>query len=223
MDELPQRVLARRIPDRRQRHCAPYQVRRRRLRRHRKADPPACFTSPDPGSALPPPVDAPDTTPQLGLTPETYFGVGKVVNYAGGGAYDKGQADFSLSGDTADRHLRPAGPVGTRLPGCDGRQRCLERQAELPRQKRLHRRRRNRHPHGDARRENHDASRSAGRRRHTRSSPATMWPAEHSRCVQAKGCRSFPSPTADYRQSGTQSAPKPCGVQRTAWKVSAIQ
>jgi Thioredoxin like C-terminal domain len=49
-------------------------------------------------------VDAPDTTPQRGLTPETYFGVGKMVNYAGGGVYDKGQANFtfppSLPNDT---------------------------------------------------------------------------------------------------------------------------
>ncbi len=54
------------------------------------------ITSARPGAALPPPVDAPDTTPPLGLTPETYFGVGKVVNYAGGGVYDKGQANFTF-------------------------------------------------------------------------------------------------------------------------------
>jgi cytochrome c biogenesis protein CcdA/thiol-disulfide isomerase/thioredoxin len=46
--------------------------------------------------ALPPPVDAPDTTPQSGLTLETYFGVGKVVNYAGTGVYDEGQPNFAL-------------------------------------------------------------------------------------------------------------------------------
>jgi cytochrome c biogenesis protein CcdA/thiol-disulfide isomerase/thioredoxin len=54
------------------------------------------ITKARPGVALPPPVDAPDTTPQLGLTPETYFGVGKMVNYAGGGVYDEGQANFSF-------------------------------------------------------------------------------------------------------------------------------
>jgi cytochrome c biogenesis protein CcdA/thiol-disulfide isomerase/thioredoxin len=48
------------------------------------------------GVALPPPVDAPDTTPQGGLTPETYFAVGKMVNYAGTGVYDKGQANFTF-------------------------------------------------------------------------------------------------------------------------------
>ncbi|MFZ0903500.1 MAG: cytochrome c biogenesis protein DipZ [Mycobacterium sp.] len=48
-----------------------------------------------PKVALPPRVDAPDTTPQRGLTPETYFGVGKMVNYAGSGVYDKGQATFT--------------------------------------------------------------------------------------------------------------------------------
>jgi cytochrome c biogenesis protein CcdA/thiol-disulfide isomerase/thioredoxin len=52
------------------------------------------ITDAHPGSALPPPVDAPDTTPQGGLTPETYFGVGKVVNYAGAGTYDAGRATF---------------------------------------------------------------------------------------------------------------------------------
>jgi thiol-disulfide isomerase/thioredoxin len=35
------------------------------------------ITSARPKVALPPPVDAPDTTPQSGLTPETYFGVGR--------------------------------------------------------------------------------------------------------------------------------------------------
>jgi Thioredoxin like C-terminal domain len=45
---------------------------------------------------LPLPVDAPDTTPQPGLSPETYFGVGKMVNYAGSGVYDEGEANFAF-------------------------------------------------------------------------------------------------------------------------------
>ncbi|MGB8208581.1 MAG: cytochrome c biogenesis protein DipZ [Mycobacterium sp.] len=49
-----------------------------------------------PGVRLPPAVEAPDTTPAGGLTPETYFGVSKMVNYAGGGVYDKGQANFTF-------------------------------------------------------------------------------------------------------------------------------
>ena len=48
-----------------------------------------------PGVKLPRPADAADTTPQSGLTPETYFGVGKMVNYRGGGVYDEGRATFS--------------------------------------------------------------------------------------------------------------------------------
>ena len=48
-----------------------------------------------PGVSLPPPVDAPDTTPTADLTPETYFGVGKMSNYAGIGVYDQGQATFA--------------------------------------------------------------------------------------------------------------------------------
>src|SRR5271154_5137028 len=48
-----------------------------------------------PGVSLPPSVDAPDTTPKLDLTRETYFGVGKASNYAGNGAYDQGSATFA--------------------------------------------------------------------------------------------------------------------------------
>jgi cytochrome c biogenesis protein CcdA/thiol-disulfide isomerase/thioredoxin len=47
------------------------------------------------GATLPPPVGAADNTPAPGLTPETYFGVGKVVNFAGGGVYDQGSATFN--------------------------------------------------------------------------------------------------------------------------------
>ena len=63
-----------------------------------------------PGVALPPPVDAPDTTPQSGLTPETYFGVGKMVNYAGTGVYDKGQANFAVPPTLPDDSFALQGP-----------------------------------------------------------------------------------------------------------------
>jgi len=68
------------------------------------------ITSARPGVGLPPAVDAPDTTPQLGLTPETYFGVGKVVNYAGGGVYDKGQANFTFPAALPDDSFALQGP-----------------------------------------------------------------------------------------------------------------
>ena len=48
-----------------------------------------------PGTELVRPVDTPDTKPEPGLTPETYFGVGKMINYRGGGVYDEGSATFS--------------------------------------------------------------------------------------------------------------------------------
>jgi cytochrome c biogenesis protein CcdA/thiol-disulfide isomerase/thioredoxin len=54
------------------------------------------LTDANPRAKLPQAVDAPDTTPQLVLTPETYFGVGKMVNYAGGGRYDEGTATFAF-------------------------------------------------------------------------------------------------------------------------------
>jgi cytochrome c biogenesis protein CcdA/thiol-disulfide isomerase/thioredoxin len=45
---------------------------------------------------LPPAVEGEDTTPTEQLTPETYFGVGKVVNYRGQSDYDEGIHTFSL-------------------------------------------------------------------------------------------------------------------------------
>src|SRR5262249_28833068 len=36
-----------------------------------------------------------DETPSRGLTPETYFGVGKMVNFGGGEVYDRGSATFA--------------------------------------------------------------------------------------------------------------------------------
>ncbi len=55
----------------------------------------ALLTAAHPAAALPRPVDAPDTTPRRGLTPETYLSVGKMVNYRGAGTYDQGSATFS--------------------------------------------------------------------------------------------------------------------------------
>jgi cytochrome c biogenesis protein CcdA/thiol-disulfide isomerase/thioredoxin len=52
------------------------------------------LTDAKPGVVLPKAVDATDTTPKAGLTPETYFAVGKVVNYGGSGTYDEGSATF---------------------------------------------------------------------------------------------------------------------------------
>lgn len=52
------------------------------------------LTDANPTVKLPAPTDAPDTTPGSGRTPETYLGVGKEINYAGGGVYDEGTANF---------------------------------------------------------------------------------------------------------------------------------
>ena len=48
-----------------------------------------------PGVTLPAPTEAADTTPPADLTPETYLGVGKVVNYGGGRTYDQGSGTFT--------------------------------------------------------------------------------------------------------------------------------
>lgn len=59
----------------------------------------------DPAAALPPPTDTPDTTPTSPQTPETYFGVGKVVNYGGAGPYDQGDAAFAFPPQLADNRF----------------------------------------------------------------------------------------------------------------------
>jgi cytochrome c biogenesis protein CcdA/thiol-disulfide isomerase/thioredoxin len=62
------------------------------------------------GVKLPHPVDSPDTTPQAGLTPETYFGVGKLVNYGGTGLYDEGSATFNYPPALAADKFALSGP-----------------------------------------------------------------------------------------------------------------
>ena len=47
-----------------------------------------------PGTTLPAPTESVDTTPPPNLTPETYLGVGKVVNYGGTGSYDEGTTTY---------------------------------------------------------------------------------------------------------------------------------
>jgi cytochrome c biogenesis protein CcdA/thiol-disulfide isomerase/thioredoxin len=51
---------------------------------------------------LPAAVEARDTTPTEQLTPETYFSVGKVVNYRGVGDYDEGTRIYALPAQLPD-------------------------------------------------------------------------------------------------------------------------
>ena len=59
---------------------------------------------------LPPAIEAQDTTPTERLTPETYFSVGKVVNYGGQGVYDQGTNAFELPAQQADDTFALRGP-----------------------------------------------------------------------------------------------------------------
>ena len=54
------------------------------------------------GKDLPPAIETMDTTPTEKLTPETYFSVGKVVNYRGDGEYDEGTRIFALPAELPD-------------------------------------------------------------------------------------------------------------------------
>ncbi|MGC2652802.1 MAG: cytochrome c biogenesis protein DipZ [Mycobacterium sp.] len=68
------------------------------------------LTEAQPGTKLTRPVDAPDTTPKPGLTPETYFSVGKMVNYRGVGVYDEGSRAFSYPPSLAADSFALSGP-----------------------------------------------------------------------------------------------------------------
>jgi hypothetical protein len=57
---------------------------------------------PEGSKDLPPVVEAQDTTPTEQLTPETYFGAGKVVNYRGVGDYDEGTRIYALPAQLPD-------------------------------------------------------------------------------------------------------------------------
>jgi cytochrome c biogenesis protein CcdA/thiol-disulfide isomerase/thioredoxin len=56
----------------------------------------------NPSVRLPPPSPSVDETPVAGQTPETYFGVGKMVNYGGSDVYDEGTDDFNYPTRLAD-------------------------------------------------------------------------------------------------------------------------
>ena len=118
LDQLPQPVLAGPLPHRCQRHSSSYQVRRRRLRRHRTP-----YAAAARGAAsivgLPPAVDTLlSTTPTSTLTPETYLGAQKAANYRGQGAYDQGTATFDypaqLPNDSFALGPRPMDPGPTK-------------------------------------------------------------------------------------------------------------
>ncbi|SED99633.1 Cytochrome c biogenesis protein CcdA [Gordonia malaquae] len=59
------------------------------------------LTQARPGVSLPDSSERDDTTPTDPTTPETYLGVGKVVNFAGGGKYEAGTGSFTVPGDQA--------------------------------------------------------------------------------------------------------------------------
>ncbi len=56
----------------------------------------------NPDAQLPAPSGSADQTPAAGQTPETYLGVGKMVNYGGPDTYSEGTADFTYPMRLAD-------------------------------------------------------------------------------------------------------------------------
>jgi cytochrome c biogenesis protein CcdA len=60
------------------------------------------LTDANPGVELPPATNAVDATPRTRLTPETYLGAGKAVNYGGAGEYRAGTATFGYPAAVPD-------------------------------------------------------------------------------------------------------------------------
>ena len=131
VDELPQPLLARRVSDRRR--MAPCgtsssaKVTTTSLRHLIRQ----LLLDANPDIELPAPSESADTTPTSGQTPETYFGVGKMVNYGGTDVYDEGTADFNYPADLAGRQFRLSRPVDAGLPRRDCRVRQLDHRAEI--------------------------------------------------------------------------------------------
>ena len=59
---------------------------------------------------LPAATERSDTTPTAPTTPETYFSVGKVVNYGGTGVYDEGTHTFDFPAQLAEDRFALRGP-----------------------------------------------------------------------------------------------------------------
>jgi cytochrome c biogenesis protein CcdA/thiol-disulfide isomerase/thioredoxin len=68
------------------------------------------LTDANPDVELPPPSESVDTTPASGQTPETYLGVGKMVNYGGTDLYDEGTATFNYPANLPDDTFAYRGP-----------------------------------------------------------------------------------------------------------------
>lgn len=161
-----------------------------------------------PGVKLPSPAAPPRPTLPRGphLLPETYFGVGKVVNYGGGGAYDEGSAVFDYPPSLAANSFALRGRWALDYQGAtsDGNDAAIKL---------------NYHAKDVyivvggtgtltvVRDGNQPHYRSAGRRPPIRWSPAIGWRPKHLRCGPARGYRFFPSPTDEY-PSKTRTAPK---------------
>ena len=67
-------------------------------------------------AALPAATERPDGTPTTPTTPETYFSVGKVVNYGGTGRYDEGTHTFEFPDQLAPDRFALRGPWAPRAP-----------------------------------------------------------------------------------------------------------
>lgn len=78
------------------------------------------LTDANPDVTLPPPSESSDTTPQSGQTPETYFSVGKVVNYGGAGTYDQGDAVFDYPAALPNDTFALRGPWSLDYQGLTG-------------------------------------------------------------------------------------------------------
>ncbi|ETZ55938.1 protein dipZ [Mycobacterium avium MAV_120709_2344] len=161
VEQLPEPVLAGRVPDRRDRAGAAHQVRRRRLRRHRTADPRTAHRRPSRRAATRPGEHRRHHT-AVQAHPRDLPGRGQGRKLRRHRRLPVGHRDAELSGHPGRGQVRAARALDAGRPGRHRGRRRLRGPAELHRQRRLRRRRRHRHPDRDpGRDDHHDADRRA--------------------------------------------------------------
>ena len=109
----------------------------------------------NPDVQLPPPSDSADVTPAAGQTPETYLGVGKMVNYGGTDTYDEGTEDFNYPTSLADDTFAYRGRWTLDYQGATAESDNASIALNYNAEERLHRRWRRGHRDRDTKREDH--------------------------------------------------------------------
>ena len=122
LGQLPELVLAGRIPHRRHRHCPPRRLRRGCTTPRPSPSSASSCERPTPGSRSRPGTDVADRTPQVQTTPESYLGLPlQRAQPVRGERHPRRHGRLPGTRRAAPGHLRLRRAVGHRLGGGHGR------------------------------------------------------------------------------------------------------